>query len=113
MVNQESTIRHPLPECEHAFGKLEAGQEAALKQVDRLHREVTKLTGNGHRGRIDDLVAGQAEMRAWASAIDGRFDRLERFIDKTERRVWSLAAKVAGVVGTVGILTTILVAFFI
>lgn len=113
-------INHPIPECAAAFGRIEAAQTHAKElraaqstEIQGLHKEVLKLTGNGNKGRIDSLAEQTAVNTALLKKMDYRFDRIYNLIEKNEHRVWTMAGKVAGLVGSAGIIGIILSAVFL
>ncbi len=105
-------FHHPLPECERAFGRIEANQLNASSrsnelsaQISEIRKEIVKLTGNGNKGRIDTLAEATAVNTVLLKNIAVRFDKLES-------RQWGLAAKVATLAGTAAMIGTWVVGKF-
>lgn len=110
------TISHPLPECERAFGRIEESQKAAKERlqdqsarIENVHKEIIKLTGNGHRGRMDDLAEQTAVNTALLQKLDATLDKFDKRMDAQESKVFSMAVKVASIAGTIGIIGSIVV----
>lgn len=98
------------PECAKEFGRihrsLEFHQEWRTEQRQSLlniQKEVEKLTGNGNRGRIDDIFLDLAEIKtmlishiAEATARDHRLDAHAARLDKLDSRIYTVAIGAAG-----------------
>ena len=68
-----------------------------------IQKEVEKLTGNGNRGRIDDISSDIAEIKtmlvshmAEATARDHRLDAHATRLDKLDSRIYAVAVGAAG-----------------
>lgn len=95
--------------CAKEFGELRAkvdfAEEWRAEQrmaLSNIQREVEKLTGNGNRGRIDDLFSGISDIKTMlvshiteAEARDRRIDLHDRRIDTLEGRVYKVAIAAA------------------
>ena len=105
-------------ECAKEFGAIQTAlafhKEWRIEQthkLDLIQKEVEKLTGNGNRGKIDELFAKLGSLEsliathiAIAESSQHRIDQLEAKTTRLEERIYSTALKVAGVIGVVTLL---------
>ena len=101
------------PECSREFGKISTALEfhkgwrdEQLSKLNKLQSEIEKLTGNGNRGKIDELASSLASVErmmtdhlARSEASQQRISSLEQRVDVLDSRVFSTSVKVAGAVG--------------
>lgn len=101
------------PECAKEFGSIQTSLEfhkewrvEQLRKLDALQREIEKLTGNGNRGKIDDLASSISSIEKLladhivrSEAGQFRISGFEERITELDKRVFSTAIKVAGAVG--------------
>ena len=97
------------PECAKEFGSIQKSldfhrewRDEARASFNLLQKEVEKLTGNGNRGRIDDLVDDLAEIKTmlvshirWGEteheATIRRINNHAEQIKKLESRIYKVA----------------------
>ena len=109
--------------CGIEFGKinkeLEFHKEWRQELRDSLHKvqkEVEKLTGNGNRGRIDEISSDLADIKtmlvshlAEAAGRDNRITMLEGQFNKLDNRVYSIAIKVAAAAAALALFVNYLI----
>ena len=105
-------------ECAKEFGAIKTAldfhKEWRIEQthkLDLIQKEVEKLTGNGNRGKIDELFSKLGSLEsliathiAIAESSQHRIEQLEAKTTRLEERIYSTALKVAGVIGVVTLL---------
>lgn len=115
------------PECAKEFGKIESAlnfekewREIQTKMLTNIEKEIEKLTGNGNRGKIDELGVRLKsiedllrEFAASGAARQLRIERLEEITRLLESRLFSTSLKIAGVVGAAAIVIQLLVDHFV
>jgi len=99
------------PECALEFGRIQTAlefhkewREETTQKLNCIQKEIEKLTGNGNRGKIDEiriLIEGQI---ASFAASEHRIDDLEKKIKLLEERVFSTSLKVAGGIGVASVI---------
>jgi len=77
--------------------------EVSAKLKD-IQSEVEKLTGNGNRGKIDDLRIAIEHHIARSEASQHRIEELEARTKKLESRLFTIALQVAGAVGAASLI---------
>jgi len=89
-------------------GELRRDQSAALQKIQV---EIEKLTGNGNRGKIDDLSLRLQNIEkllvdqvARFDASQLRIEHLEEFTEELEKRIYSTALKMASAIGAVTVI---------
>lgn len=105
-------------ECAKEFGSIQTAlafhkewREEQSHKLDRIQKEVEKLTGNGNKGKIDELFNKLSDLNtliaqhiAMAESSQHRIEVLEQKTGLLEERIFSTSLKVAGVVGAVTII---------
>ena len=74
-------------------------------QLSTIHHEILTITGNGNRGRIDML--GDR-----LSSVEGGFTALVDQVKNLEKRLWSVAIKIDGVLAGLAVLTELAMKHF-
>lgn len=104
-------------ECAKEFGAIQTAlafhkewRDEISASLHHLQLELEKLTGNGNRGKIDDLASKMQRIETMLTETIARADarqlRIERLEDTTkilESRLFSTSLKVAGAVGGLAI----------
>lgn len=105
-------------ECAMEFGKIQASLDfnrewraEHTNLLTKLQLEIEKLTGNGHKGKIDDLNSHLQSIERLLTDQVARFDasqhrieRLEEFTEELESRIYTTSLKVAGAIGVVTVI---------
>lgn len=105
-------------ECAKEFGSIQTAlafhkdwREEQSDSLQRIEREIEKLTGNGNRGKIDDLSSKLVNIEkllidhtARSESSQHRIERLEETTKLLEDRLFSTSLKVAGAIGVCAIL---------
>lgn len=122
VLTSEHTMR---PECAIEFGKIQAEREALsvwradIKgDLNSIKKEILTLTGNGNRGKIDALQDDLGEIRRLLAEVsvtektyDERLSAVETSMDKFNNQMWSLGFKLGTIIGTLTILSQIVMKF--
>jgi hypothetical protein len=105
-------------ECAKEFGSIQTAlafhkdwREEQSDLLQRIEREITKLTGNGNRGKMDDLSNRLFSIEkllidhtARSESSQHRIERLEETTKMLENRLFSTSLKVAGAIGVFAII---------
>jgi len=94
-------------DCAGHFSDLRTGLADTKERLTVIDQDLKKLTGNGHRGLIADLTAGQAEQKALLEALQTSINELRTDQRTTSGRVFDITAKLAGVAALIGVIWTL------
>ena len=109
-------------ECAKEFGSIHTSlafhkewRAEQVRQLNRIQLEIEKLTGNGNRGKMDELSSKIGDLStmlvahiASCDASQHRIESLENRTKDLEERIFSTALKVAGAVGMMTMLLSYL-----
>lgn len=83
-------------ECVAKFAELTPSIKICETKIDSLTGDLKKLTGNGHRGAIASLEAGQAEQKTALAAMHEQLDDIKAAIDRNDNRIVDIISRIGG-----------------
>lgn len=107
------------PECAMEFGKItaERTQAAEFREEVRstllaIQKEIHVLTGNGNRGKIDEISGMLGEYISSTKSQDHRLAAVEESQRRMDSRMWSLGMKLGVMIGTITVLAQVALTLF-